>query len=163
MEKQAGDVDERSGESPAERADRNFGDLLQELRVTQTGVQILFAFLLTLVFQQRFTELDRVAVIIYVVTVVFCVVAAAFLIAPVPLHRRMFGLNRKAEVVKVSAKEAKTGMAFLGAAIVGATMAGPGHGTAAVAGRSDRRRDRPHAADRLVRRTSASGTAPRRT
>ncbi|MBA3367876.1 MAG: hypothetical protein H0T99_04285 [Geodermatophilaceae bacterium] len=62
MDKRPGAGDERPGESSAERADRNFGDLLQELRVTQTGVQLLFAFLLTLVFQQRFTELDQFAV-----------------------------------------------------------------------------------------------------
>ncbi len=48
----------RSDETVDERADRNFGDLLQELRVTQTGVQILFAFLLTLPLQSRFETLD---------------------------------------------------------------------------------------------------------
>jgi len=122
MDKKSGDVDERPGESPAERADRNFADLLQELRVTQTGVQILFAFLLTLVFQQRFAELDRFAVVVYVVTVIFCVAAAIFLIAPVPLHRAMFALGRKSEVVKVSATQARTGVVLLGFAIVGATL-----------------------------------------
>jgi len=122
MDKSPGAPDERPGESPAERADRNFADLLQELRVTQTGVQILFAFLLTLVFQQRFTELDRFAVIVYVVTVVFCVGASIFLIAPVALHRVMFRLGRKAEVVDGSAKQAKTGMALLAVALVGATL-----------------------------------------
>lgn len=122
MDKRAGAVDERPGESPAERADRNFADLLQELRVTQTGVQILFAFLLTLVFQERFTELDRVAVTVYVVTVVFCVAASIFLIAPVALHRAMFRLGRKGEVVNGAAKQAKTGMALLAVALVGATL-----------------------------------------
>jgi len=122
MPKQTGVLDERPGESPAERADRNFADLLQELRVTQTGVQILFAFLLTLVFQQRFTEIDRVAVIVYAVTVVFCVGASIFLIAPVALHRAMFRLGRKTEVVDGSAKLAKVGMALLAVALVGATL-----------------------------------------
>ncbi len=122
MDKQQGALDERPGESPAERADRNFNDLLQELRVTQTGVQILFAFLLTLVFQQRFTELDRFAVIVYVVTVVFCVAASIFLIAPVALHRAMFRLGRKSEVVEGSAKQAKIGMVLLAVALVGATL-----------------------------------------
>jgi len=93
---------------------------LQELRVTQTGVQILFTFLPTLVFQQRFTELDRFAVIVYVVTVVFCVAASIFLIAPVALHRAMFRLGRKSEVVDGSAKQAKTGMVLLAVALVGA-------------------------------------------
>lgn len=122
MDKRSGGRDERPGESPAERADRNFADLLQELRVTQTGVQILFAFLLILSFETGFADLDRIAVIIYVITVIFCAAAAIFLIAPVALHRAMFRLGRKAEVVEVSAKQAKTGMAFLGVAIVGATM-----------------------------------------
>lgn len=122
MAKQSGPMDERPGESAAERADRNFGDLLQELRVTQTGVQILFAFLLILVFQERFRQLDALAVVIYVVTVVFCVAAAVFLIAPVALHRAMFRLGRKAEVVEVSARQAKTGLAMLGVAMVGATL-----------------------------------------
>lgn len=93
---------------------------MQELRVTQTGVQILFTFLPTLVFQQRFTELDRFAVIVYVVTVVFCVAASIFLIAPVALNRAMFRLGRKSEVVDGSAKQAKTGMALLAVALVGA-------------------------------------------
>jgi len=122
MEKRPGSQDERPGESPAERADRNFADLLQELRVTQTGVQILFAFLLVLAFETRFTELDRTAVVIYVVTVVFCVSAATFLIAPVALHRTMFALGRKAEVVRVSSLQAKTGLALLAVAMVGATL-----------------------------------------
>lgn len=122
MDKQPGDFDERPGESTAERADRNFADLLQELRVTQTGVQILFAFLLTLVFQSRFTELDRFAIVVYVVTVLFCVAASIFLIAPVPLHRIMFALGRKSEIVRVSARQAKTGLWLLGFAIVGATL-----------------------------------------
>lgn len=122
MDKLPGQMDERPGESRAERADRNFADLLQELRVTQTGVQILFAFLLILSFESRFNDLDRVAVIIYVITVIFCATAAVFLIAPVALHRAMFALGRKNEVVDVSAKQAKTGMALLAVAIVGATL-----------------------------------------
>ncbi|MBA3338309.1 MAG: amine oxidase [Geodermatophilaceae bacterium] len=121
MDKQPGH-DERPGESPAERADRNFGDLLQELRVTQTGVQILFAFLLILAFEPRFSDLDRLAVIIYVITVGCCAAAVIFLIAPVALHRAMFALGRKGEVVEVSAKQAKTGVGLLGIAIVGATL-----------------------------------------
>ncbi|MDQ4032290.1 MAG: DUF6328 family protein [Actinomycetota bacterium] len=122
MDKRSGDSDDRPDESPAERADRNFADLLQELRVTQTGVQILFAFLLTLVFSQRFTELDRFAVTVYVVTVIFCVAASIFLIAPVALHRTMFRLGRKGEVVAGADKQARTGMAMLAVALVGATL-----------------------------------------
>lgn len=121
VDKHPGNVDERPGESRAERADRNFADLLQELRVTQTGVQILFAFLLILSFEPRFADLDQIAVTVYVVTVVCCAAAVILLIAPVALHRAMFALGRKAEVVDVSAKQAKTGLALLGLSIVGTT------------------------------------------
>jgi len=69
-------------ETDLERWDRNFTELLQELRVAQTGVQILFAFLLTLPFTNRFeqtTELDRG---VYVATIVAAAAATALLIAP---------------------------------------------------------------------------------
>ena len=65
-----GDDYSRSGESEAERLDRNYGELLQELRVAQTGVQILFAFLLGIAFQTRFTEIESYQRGIYLVTLV---------------------------------------------------------------------------------------------
>ena len=60
--------DPERDETPTERLDRNWGDLLQELRVSQTGVQLLTGFLLTLPFQSRFAELDRVEQNIYLGT-----------------------------------------------------------------------------------------------
>lgn len=69
-------------ETPLERADRNFGELLQELRVIQTGVQFLFAFLLTLAFTSRFPELDTVQRTTYVTTLLLTVIAAALFTAP---------------------------------------------------------------------------------
>ncbi len=77
-------------ETPLERADRNFGELLQELRVTQTGVQILFAFLLTLAFTPRFPSLDTMQRATYVTTLLLAVVAAALFTAPAALHRSLF-------------------------------------------------------------------------
>ena len=91
-------------ETPQERADRNFTELLQELRVAQTGVQILFAFLLTLPFSSRFADIsarDRVA---YVVTLLASAAAAVLLIAPVSYHRLVFRRNRKQELVQTAAR-----------------------------------------------------------
>src|SRR5215213_1481518 len=68
-------------ECALERADRNMNELLQELRVAQTGVQILFAFLLTLVFQQRFADITEAQRWTYVVTLLLSVVTAGLLVA----------------------------------------------------------------------------------
>jgi len=65
-------------------------ELLQELRVAQTGVQILFAFLLSLVFQQRFAEITEAQRWIYVVTLLMSVVTAGLLVAPAAVHRVTF-------------------------------------------------------------------------
>jgi hypothetical protein len=89
-------------ETPLERADRNFGELLQELRVTQTGVQILFAFLLTLAFTQRFPSLDTFQRATYVTTLLLAVLAAALFTAPAALHRSLFQRGAKARIVQVS-------------------------------------------------------------
>src|SRR3954470_423213 len=74
-------------ETPLERWDRNFGELLQELRVAQTGVQVLFAFLLTLPFTNRFERIAGIDRYTYVGTVVAAAAATALLIAPVSYHR----------------------------------------------------------------------------
>ena len=71
-------------ETPEQRADRKWTDLLQELRVAQTGVQILFGFLLTVVFQQRFTDLSDTDRHIYVVTVMLGAATTGALIARFP-------------------------------------------------------------------------------
>ncbi|WP_163505896.1 DUF6328 family protein [Fodinicola acaciae] len=104
-------------ETPAQRADRNFVELLQELRVAQTGIQILFAFLLTIPFQARFSALDAFQRGTYVVTLLLCAVATALLIAPVPYHRALFGKGRKAAVVTASNRLAGAGLAVMLAAI----------------------------------------------
>ncbi|GGU45742.1 hypothetical protein GCM10010274_37320 [Streptomyces lavendofoliae] len=104
-------------ETPLERADRNFAELLQELRVTQTGVQILFAFLLTLAFTPRFTSLDSYQRGTYVVTLLLSVVAAALLTAPAALHRTLFQQGAKVRIVAVSSRLAKIGLAVLALAL----------------------------------------------
>jgi Family of unknown function (DUF6328) len=109
-------------ETEAEQADRNFNELLQELRVSQMGVQILFAFLLTLAFQQRFTDVTDTQLVIYVITLLLCAVATALLIAPVALHRALFRKGRKRQVVETASKLAKGGLLMLFLAICGAIL-----------------------------------------
>jgi hypothetical protein len=86
-------------ESTDERYDRNFVELLQELRVAQTGVQILFAFLLTLPFAQRFTRLDSFERGLYLVTLCFATAASLLMIAPVAYHRLVFQRRMKRPLV----------------------------------------------------------------
>ncbi|WP_262414261.1 DUF6328 family protein [Actinacidiphila acidipaludis] len=86
-------------ETPEERADRRWGDLLQELRVTQTGVQILFGFLLTVVFQQRFSQLSPTDRHLYVVTVALGAATTGSLVGPVAMHRLLTGQRLKPETV----------------------------------------------------------------
>jgi hypothetical protein len=106
-------------ETELERWDRNFDELLQELRVAQTGVQILFAFLLTVAFSNRFADVSALEKWVFVVTLLSAATAAALLIAPVSYHRLVFRQGRKPELVHVAATLAKLGLLFLGAAIVG--------------------------------------------
>src|SRR4051795_12144025 len=77
-------------ETELERLDRNWTDLLQELRVVQTGVQLLTGFLLTLPFQNRFVLLESYQRTAYLATVACAIGATGFLIAPVSLHRLLF-------------------------------------------------------------------------
>ncbi|CAL9388207.1 hypothetical protein SUDANB176_01203 [Streptomyces sp. enrichment culture] len=100
-------------ETPLQRADRNFVELLQELRVTQTGVQILFAFLLSLAFTSRFGSLDTVQRVTYVVTLLLAVLAAALFTAPAALHRSLFQQGAKPRIVQVSSRLATTGLVVL--------------------------------------------------
>lgn len=93
--------------------DRRFVELLQELRVMQTGIQILFAFLLTLPFSARFAEISDGQTILYVITLAAAAVAAAFLIAPVGYHRLTKPAVDKSRVVVVAARLAQIGLIVL--------------------------------------------------
>lgn len=110
------------GERPRQRADRNFAELLQELRVMQTGVQILFALLLTVAFTGVFAQADQFARVVYVITLVCCAVATALLIAPVAYHRRLFQRGRKADVVRAAHRLLQAGLLVLFLAVVGALL-----------------------------------------
>jgi hypothetical protein len=88
------DTDDGRDETGLERWDRNFTELLQELRVAQTGVQILFAFLLTLPFTNRFGSVSDLDKVVYVITLMASATATALLIAPVSYHRQVFREGR---------------------------------------------------------------------
>jgi Family of unknown function (DUF6328) len=110
------DRDER-GETTIQQLDRNWNELLQELRVTQTGVQLLTAFLLSLPFQQRFTRLTHTQVIIYLTAVMLSITATGLLLAPVSIHRFVFRLHERRELVKEAGYLAQAGIATLALAI----------------------------------------------
>lgn len=110
-----GGEDVRSGrdETTEERADRRWTELLQELRVAQTGVQILFGFLLAVVFQPRFTTLSETDRGIYVVTVLLGSATAAALIGPVSYHRLLTGRHLKPETVVWASRLTLFGLVLL--------------------------------------------------
>jgi hypothetical protein len=105
-------------ETAEERSDRRWSDLLQELRVAQTGVQILFGFLLTVVFQQRFTDLSDTDRHIYAVTVMLGAATTGALIAPVAMHRLLTGHRIKGRTVVWASR-----MTVLGLLLMLCTMA----------------------------------------
>jgi hypothetical protein len=109
-------------ETEAERLDRNWSSLLQELRVTQTGVQLLTGFLLTLPFQQRFTVLDATMRTVYLVTIACSIGATVLLVAPVGMHRVLFRRHRLDAIVSISHGCAIAGLVLLGAALTGVAI-----------------------------------------
>lgn len=127
-------------ETPTERPDRNWTDLLQELRVILTGVQLLTGFLLTLPFQARFSQLSHTDRTVYLATAAASISATAFLQAPVVVHRALFQRHRRKETVMVAHRMAVLGMGLLGCAVVGVTfliasvLLGGGAGAVAAAG-----------------------------
>jgi Family of unknown function (DUF6328) len=109
-------------ETEAERLDRNWSSLLQELRVTQTGVQLLTGFLLTLPFQQRFSQLDGTAHVVYLVTFACSVGSTVLLVAPVGMHRVLFRRHRLDAIVSISHGFAIAGLILLGVALAGVAV-----------------------------------------
>ena len=104
-------------ETSTERADRNWNELLQELRVSQTGVQLLTAFLLSLPLQQRFPALSRGEHVVYLTAVCLSVAATGLLVMPVAVHRAVFRHHEKHALVTIGDRAARAGLALLGLAI----------------------------------------------
>jgi hypothetical protein len=100
------DADETDGrdETRNERSDRNWSEILQELRVTQTGTQIISGFLLTLAFQQRFSSVTTYERTVYLVLIALAAVTTAVGLAPVSLHRTLFRRHEKPEIVSIASR-----------------------------------------------------------
>ena len=104
-------------ETEQERADRNFEELLGELRVTITGVQVLFSLLLTVPFAQRFAEVTELQRRVYFAALLLSAGASLMFIAPVALHRLTFRQGLKPEVVAMSSMLSVVGLVLLAVAI----------------------------------------------
>lgn len=111
-----------SKETEKQRWQRNFADLLQELRVAQTGVQILFAFLLTLPFSNGFPDTSQFQKDVYVVALLAAAAATALIISPVAFHRALFRQGRKPELVLFAHSMATGGLGFMLIAMVSAVL-----------------------------------------
>jgi hypothetical protein len=113
---------EERGETPLQRADRAYGEILQEVRVAQTGVQILFAFLLALAFQARFASTTGFQRHVYVVTLMLCAASTALLIAPAAFHRVVYRQRLKQHLVQAANRLALCGLVLLLLSVVSAIL-----------------------------------------
>jgi uncharacterized protein DUF6328 len=109
-------------ETELERADRNLVELLQEVRVVQTGVQVLFAFLLTAPLAPRFPELSQFQRLTYFGTLLAAGAAAMLLIAPTAYHRILFRLGDKEHLVSVANRFTLAGLTCVAVSMVGALL-----------------------------------------
>lgn len=113
---------EGRNETALERCDRNLVELLQEVRVVQTGVQVLFAFLLTAPLAPRFPELSDFQQLTYFATLVAAGGAAILLIAPTAYHRILFRLGDKEHLVVVANRLTIAGLTCVAACMIGALL-----------------------------------------
>jgi hypothetical protein len=113
-----GEGGRRRDESESERLDRNLNELLQEVRVALPGVQVLFAFLLTVPFSQGFPTLTDFERDVYFAVLALTAISTALLIAPTAYHRLLFRAGRKREVVAYSNRVVILGLGVLAAAMI---------------------------------------------
>jgi len=109
-------------ESKAERDDRNLAELLQDLRVAGLGVQVLFGFLLSIPFTNRFTTLSHAQRQLYIATLLLAALSTALLLGPVAYHRLVFRRHQKARLVRAANVMAIGGLATVGLAISAAVL-----------------------------------------
>ncbi|WP_092202086.1 DUF6328 family protein [Blastococcus tunisiensis] len=110
------------GETREEVLDRNLGDVLQELRVVLTGVQVLFGFLLTLAFTADLDTRGTFATSVYTITLLSIAAATVVLIAPVSFHRMVFRRGRREELVAFADRSLRCGLGLLLLGIVSALL-----------------------------------------
>ncbi|WP_173921603.1 DUF6328 family protein [Agromyces sp. Marseille-P2726] len=108
-------------ESPNERSDRNWADILQELRVALTGTQLIGGFLLAVAFQPRFADLDDYQLTLYLILVTLAGLATVIGLAPVTLHRTLFGRQVKGRVVSLGNKLFVAHLVVVALLVVGVT------------------------------------------
>ena len=106
-------------EDKAERLTRNLNELLQELRVMQTGVQILTGFLLTVPFTNRFSELNTSEKYVYLAVLCGSVVATGLIVAPVAFHRMLFRQGEREWIVEAANRAARHGLIALALTMAG--------------------------------------------
>ena len=116
------EIEERTGENRQERTARELIELLNELRVILPGVQFLFAFLLTVPFAQRFTDLDGVETGVFFITLLCTTVATALLMAPSAQHRILWRKGAREKRLQLGNTLSISGLAFLVPAMVGAVF-----------------------------------------
>ncbi|WP_205697435.1 DUF6328 family protein [Conexibacter sp. SYSU D00693] len=112
----------RRDEDEGERLDRELLELLNELRVALPGVQVLFAFLLTVPFQQRFADITEFQRTTYLVALLLSAGATAFLMAPVAYHRVVFRQGDKPRLIRTATRQAIVGLALLALALSAAVL-----------------------------------------
>lgn len=109
-------------ETATERLDRNWDSLLQELRVTQTGTQIIGGFLLAVAFQPRFTELDSFQVTVYLILVCATALTTALGLGPVSLHRMLFRHHAMAKIVKIGSRLVRATLVGVAVVMIGTVL-----------------------------------------
>lgn len=112
----------RPHESEAEQLDRHWLELLQELRVAQTGIQILFAFLLVIAYSRPFQEAGDFSHAVFAVTLVLTAMSAGLLIAPVSVHRMVYRRKLRPELVRIAARMAVGGLLLMLASVAGGLL-----------------------------------------
>ena len=105
--------DEPSDGTPEQTMNRNWTELVQELRSTQTGVQVLTGFLLTVPFSDRFDTLDHVQRTAYLLVLSGAVTATAAILSPIAYHRILFRRGRRPWLVATANQVARTGLALV--------------------------------------------------
>jgi SNF family Na+-dependent transporter len=112
-------MSEGRNETEEERLDRKWGDLLQELRVMQTGAQLTAGFLLTLPFTTKFPSLDDFQQTLYLVLVIVAALTTAVVITPVAVHRRISGRHVKERLVQTAHRLVGVGLTLLAVLVTG--------------------------------------------
>jgi hypothetical protein len=109
-------------ETEIERLERNWAEILQELRVMQTGTQIITGFLLAMVFQQRFTTLTPFEITVYLTLVILSILAAVLALTPVALHRALFRRHEKVFLVHAAQRVLRIALVVVGITLSGIAL-----------------------------------------